>query len=154
MQKLQVKKLSPDARLPERNLPTDAGLDLFANESVFIPQGETRKIMTGIAVNIESGYRGQIKDRSSMAVKGLKCGAGVIDVGYNGDCSVVLHNFSHDHFNFDSVFGEYRKGYVVNKGDKIAQLVISKVETPAVEEVGQLWESERGIKGFGSSDKK
>ena len=145
MTKIKVFKLDPEAKTPTRNKKTDAGLDLYAAETVFIPVGTTGKVKTGVAIEVPEGYVGRISDRSGMASKGLIVGAGVIDTGYSGDHTVVLHNFSarqHEQF-YD--------GYMVQKGDKIAQLVVYPVETPEVEIVEQIWTSERGNTGWGSS---
>lgn len=156
MNKIKVFKLSPEAKTPSRNKKTDAGLDLYALETVFIPIGTTAKIPTGVAIEIPEGYVGRVCDRSGMALKGLIVGAGVIDTGYTGDCSVVLHNFNAK--TLTSLFleeGAYKPqeltGYMVNAGDKIAQIMIFKIETPEVEIVEELWISERGSSGFGSS---
>ena len=138
--KVKIFKLDKDAILPTRNKKTDAGLDLYAAENICIPLGTTKKVKTGIAIEIPIGYVGRISDRSGIASKGLIVGAGVIDAGYTGDHTVVLHNFSADGF------------YGVNKGDKIAQLIIYPVETPEIELVEELWISERGNNGWGSSN--
>lgn len=143
---VKVFKLHPDALIPTRNKITDAGLDLYALEDVFIPQGSTGKVKTGIAIEVPEGYVGRISDRSGMAAKGLIVGAGVIDAGYNGDHTVVLHNFSGS--NTDK---HIYVGYKVSKGDRIAQLVIYPIETPTVNLVHELWNSERGDSGWGSS---
>lgn len=145
MTKLDVKKLTPDAILPTRSNPMDGGLDLYANETVFIPLGHTAKIKTGIAAHINPGYVGLIQDRSSMALHGLRVGAGVIDAHYSGDLTVVLHNISCDMYSDPS-------GYCITKGDKIAQLLIQKIELPEVQEVNYSWDNVgRGSKGWGSS---
>jgi dUTP pyrophosphatase len=96
------------------------------------------KVKTGISLEIPEGYYGLILDRSSMGSKLIKTLGGVIDCGYRGDVTVCLMNLS-----FFS--------YVVKAGDKIAQIVINKVEFDDIEEVEELAESERGEKGFGSS---
>jgi dUTP pyrophosphatase len=146
MNQLKVKKLNENGKLPLRSNSTDAGLDLFASESVFIPHGSTAIVPTGISIETPSGYVSKIEDRSSMAAKGLRTGAGVVDSGYTGEIKVVIHNFS----NKDGSMSMNR-GYVVNKGDKIAQLLIYKVETPTTVEVQELGQSDRGFKGFGQS---
>lgn len=167
MIKLDVKKLNPEAKLPTRSNPNDAGLDLYALEDVFILQGKTARIPTGIAVHIHPGHVGLVRDRSGLASKGLIVGAGVVDAGYAGDVSVVLHNFSNGTDTHPSHFTHeysgpmtyssqartiYTPGYQVRKGDKIAQMLIQKIETPAVDEVSHDWDnSSRGKKGFGSS---
>lgn len=151
MRVLKVKKLSERATLPTRSFPNDAGLDLYASENVFIPAGETVKIPTDIAINIEPGYYAQIQDRSGCAAKGLRVGAGVVDAGYNGHMCVVMHNLNNTddrrpfHDDLD------RTGYKVKAGDRIAQLVVHKIELPTVEEVVEFEPSDRGNQGFNST---
>lgn len=145
MKNIKVYKLNSEATLPTRNKSADAGLDLYSLEDILIKVGTTVVVKTGVAINIPEGYMGKIEDRSSMAAKGLRTGGGVVDAGYSGDVSVVLHNFSGSNVTmFDGL-------YQIRRGDKIAQMVIHKVETPQVEEVDRLWSSERGLYGFGSS---
>lgn len=146
MENVKVFKLSPYATLPTRNKATDAGIDLYAVESTFIAVGKTVMIKTSVAIKIPEGYVGKIEDRSSLGAKGIRTGAGVIDAGYTGEVCVVLHNLN----NVDAS-SYHGRGYLVEKGQKIAQLLIYKVETPVVEEVDELWISERGSNGFGSS---
>lgn len=148
MKEIVVYKLHEDATIPTRNLPTDAGLDLYALEDTFIEVGTTATIKTGVTLNIHVGYSGRICDRSSMAKKGLTVGGGVIDAGYSGDFSVVLHNLTYTE---DSDIMHRLHGYWVRKGDKIAQLVIFPVVTPQPLEIASRWVSERSDKSFGSS---
>ena len=143
---LKVKKLNSEALLPTRNKPTDAGLDLYALEDTFIPLGETRTIDTGVAFETPVGFVTKIEDRSSLASKGLRTGAGVIDSGYTGPIKVVIHNLTNKDGSMNMV-----RGYIVHKGDKIAQALVYKVETPMVTEVSELASSDRNEKGFGSS---
>lgn len=143
---LKVKKLNSEAVLPTRNKPTDAGLDLYALEDTFIPLGETRTIDTGVAFETPVGFVTKIEDRSSLASKGLRTGAGVIDSGYTGPIKVVIHNLTNKDGSMNMV-----RGYIVHKGDKIAQALVYKVETPMVTEVSELASSDRNEKGFGSS---
>lgn len=146
MESVKIFKLSPLAKTPTRTNPTDAGLDLYAIESTFIGHGKTVVVKTGVAINIPNGFIGKIEDRSSLASKGLRTGAGVVDAGYTGEVGVVMHNIS----NVDAAL-HHGRGYLIEKGQKIAQVVIYKVETPQVEEVSELWSSDRGSNGFGSS---
>jgi dUTP pyrophosphatase len=150
MNTIKIKKLSSKAILPTRNVSTDAGLDLYAAESVFIPVGSTVKVSTDIVVNIEPGYFGLVCDRSSMGVKGLRTGAGVIDAGYNGHLCVVLHNLNNTSYN-EVIQDDLCTGYQIKVGDKIAQLIIQPISLPIVEEVNELSPTERGNNGFGSS---
>jgi dUTP pyrophosphatase len=136
---LKVKKLSPDAILPVRGTSRAAGYDLFATKSVIIAPHEKAPVSTDLAVQIPTGYYGRIAPRSGLAVKHfIDVGAGVIDEDYRGPVIVLLFNFSSDAFQ-------------VNKGDRIAQLLLEKIATPVVMEVGELDQTERGAGGFGST---
>ena len=148
MKTIQVFLRDERAIAPNRNKPTDAGLDLYSIEDKFIELGSTAVVRTGVSVNIPAGLVGKIEDRSSLASKGLRTGAGVVDTGYSGEVGVVLHNLT-SQLASDPIL--HRRGYQIRKGDKIAQLLVYDVETPAVEVVNNLWESERGASGFGSS---
>ena len=144
--KLQVKRLNENAILPTRAQFDDAGLDLYSSDSVFIPYGSSGKIPTGISVATPSGTYIQIADRSSMAVKGLRTGAGVVDSQFRGGLTVIIHNLNNA---TESYIGE--RGYWVKKGDKIAQMISIPILLPEVEEVSELSETSRGHNGFGSS---
>lgn len=150
-------KLSENATLPSRTHMTDAGLDLYSAEDVFIPVGSTQLVKTNIAMEIPEGFVGKIEGRSSMNLKGIMTSGGVIDSGYNGDLGVVLNNFSCKNDkdpNFDyHELPSLTMGYKIKKGDKIAQLLIYRIQTPEVVETKELWQSQRGNKGFGSSGK-
>lgn len=147
MKNLQVYKLNPEATLPTRNLSTDAGIDIYSAVDMFIPVHDNRIVTTGVAINVPDGYVGKIEDRSSMGKKGLRVGGGVIDAGYSGSLDIMLHNLSFD--SEHDFFGN--SGYFVKKGDKIAQMLVIKIELPEIVEVKELWKSERGSRGFGSS---
>lgn len=139
---IQVKRLTKDAQLPSqevRDIP-DAAWDLYANESMRIVGLGKQPVKTGIALAIPDGWYGNIRNRSGNAVKTpLMVDAGIIDPGYRGEIKVVLVNHS-----------EYP--YDINKGDKIAQILFGRI--PAVEfvEVQELASTDRGEKGFGSTD--
>lgn len=143
---MKVFKLNSTAKIPTRNLPTDAGVDIYASNYAFIPCGGTAMVSTSIAIQVPVGYVGKIEDRSSMAKKGLRIGAGVVDSGYSGEVAIVLHNLSNRDEHVSGV-----RGYLIQPGDRVAQLLLVKVETPQVEEVAELWTSDRGSNGFGSS---
>jgi len=136
---LKVKKLLKEAKLPVRKREGDAGLDLYSVEDVNLNPGEWKAIPTGIAVEIPKGYVGLIKDRSGLALKhALHCLAGVIDENYRGEIKVVVINLG-------------REKVFIQKGTRIAQLLLVpylKVEPVEVEELSN---TERGEKGFGSS---
>ncbi|MBV8710629.1 MAG: dUTP diphosphatase, partial [Solirubrobacterales bacterium] len=137
-----MRRLDARARLPTRAYPGDAGLDLYALEDGALGPGERASIRTGIAVEIPDGLAGLVLPRSGLAAKygiALVNAPGLIDAGYRGEVRVLLLNTD-------------RSGtFPISAGDRIAQLVLVKVQTPAVVEVGDLALSERGAGGFGSS---
>ncbi len=136
---LKIKKLSATAILPKYAHPHDAGMDLYASETVVILPQERTLIPTGLALSIPIGYVGLIWDKSGIATKhGLKTMAGVIDSGYRGEVKILLHNLSD-------------KSYTIVAGTKIAQMLIQPVEQKQIVEVEELDETERGEQGFGSS---
>ena len=136
---LKVKRLTDTAKLPEKAHQGDLGYDVFADEDKWIPYGEYRLISTGISVfNNTYRYGFIIKDRSSIAMKGLFTHAGVIDAGYTGEIKVFFHNVSNTSIK-------------IEKGDKIAQLIPTKVINFEVEEVEELFQTKRGDNGFGST---
>ncbi len=138
MKKLHVKKLTESAHPPERACAGDLGYDLFSAETVTIPSGGIGKIDTGIAVQFPEGYGGIIKDRSSIALKGLTVAAGVIDNGYRGEIVIILNNRS-------------KVDFVVEQGIKIAQMIPVKVVKWEIEVADELSDSVRGEGGFGST---
>lgn len=138
MKQINVKKLDKNADLPTRNNADDAGLDLYASEDVSYKPGDIIIVPTQVAMEIEPGYVGLVKDRSSVSKTKLKVTAGVVDAGYRGSVDVVFLNLSGEHG-------------CIRKGNKIAQLLIVPVATPVVREVNELSNTARGSKGFGSS---
>ena len=147
---LEVVLLSENAKAPTRSYALDAGLDLYAAEDLFISVNETKVVKTGVAIAVPEGYVGKIEDRSSMAAKGLRTGAGVVDSGYTGEVGIVIHNISNVSVK-DPIL--WRSGYTIKKGDKIAQMLIYKVERPSVTVVDSLSRSGRASNEFGSSGK-
>lgn len=140
--KIRVKKLSENAKLPEFAHRTDAGADLFSDEEIVLKPGERALVSTGVALEIPEGHAGLIWDKSGIASKhGLTTMAGVIDSGYRGEVKVLLINLSD-------------KEYKIDIGDKIAQILIQKIEHPEFEEAQELSSADRGEKGFGSTGKK
>ena len=141
MNTLQIKQLSPNATLPTRNFQTDSGLDIYAAEDTIVTHTHAVIIPTGIAINIPEGYEGTIRPRSGKSTKtNLRVVLGTIDAGYNAEIGVIADTLD-------------RSSYLVQRGEKIAQLVIQRVETPQLEIVDKFdTQSERGEKGFGSSD--
>ena len=141
MKTLQIKQLSPNATLPTRTHTTDSGLDIYASEDTIVTHTHAVIIPTGIAINIPPGYEGTIRPRSGKSSKtNLRVILGTIDAGYNSEIGIIADTLN-------------KSEYLVRKGEKIAQLVIQKVELPQLEIVDQFdTQSERGEKGFGSSD--
>lgn len=138
---IQVKKLHPDATLPNIAHPGDAGCDLYAVEEVVLNPGERGQVPTGLALELPQGYVALIWDKSGVSHKGgIKTLGGVIDSGYRGEYKIGVINLS------DQV-------YVFEKGHKVAQMLIQKVETPTFEEVTELSDTSRGEGGFGSTGK-
>ncbi len=140
---MRVKILDSDAILPKRATEGSVGYDLCSLYKITIPGHGTRAcIPTGISLVIPSGCYGRIAPRSGLALNfGINVGAGVIDPDYRGEIKVILFNHGENDF-------------VINQGDKIAQLILELVTTPEVIEVESLDETERGNQGFGSTDKK
>jgi dUTP pyrophosphatase len=139
---LRVRRLHPSARLPTRAHEGDAGLDLYALEPAELAPGERASLRTGIAVEIPAGQAGLVLPRSGLAARhgvALVNAPGLIDAGYRGEISVLLLNT------------DRLAAFTVAAGDRIAQLVLVRVETPEVAEVEELAVSERGVRGFGSS---
>ena len=134
-----------DLPLPARMSKMAAGMDLYANvkESVTIKRGERMRIPTGICIALPYGYEAQMRPRSGLALKhGITMlnSPGTIDADYRGELTALLINL-----------GE--ADYVVRRGDRVAQLVLAKVEMGVFEEADELPESDRGTSGFGSSGK-
>ena len=153
---MKVKKLHPNAKLPVRAESGSNGYDLFASEDVFVSIGETTIVPTGISIELEKTISGRlpvfkIEDRSSMAAKGLRTGAGIVDFSYRGEIKVVIHNLWADNRTKEQIFARKATGYQINKGDKIAQGLIYLTSVEDVEEVRDLSETERNGNGFGSS---
>jgi dUTP pyrophosphatase len=135
-----ILRVSPDAVLPTRAHPDDAGLDLYSLEDVTLEAGQGTVARTGIALALPIGHVGMVADRSSLAKRGVKTAGGIIDAGYRGEVHIVLRNLTH-------------QAIQLKKGERIAQLLILPVATPAVQEVSSLDETLRGQNGFGSTGK-
>ena len=137
-----VTKLDNDAVIPTYAKPGDAGADLYSISDLVLAPGERALVRTGLAIALPNGYVGLVHPRSGL---GLKNGIsvvntpGTIDAGYRGEIGVVLIN--HDLY----------ESFQVKKGDRIAQLVIQKVENADFKLVNQLPESERATGGYGST---
>lgn len=140
--RLKVKKLHPDAVVPRYALEGDAGMDLYSAEDAVLHPGERRSVSTGIAMKIPEGYVGLVWDKSGVSHKGgIKTLGGVIDSNYLGEYLIGLVNLGD-------------RDFEIEKGQKIAQILIQRVEVPETEEVDDFGiETERGEKRFGSTGK-
>jgi dUTP pyrophosphatase len=139
---VRVTRLDPRAKLPRRAYEHDAGLDLYALEPTRLGPGERTSVRTGIAVEIPAGQAGLVLPRSGLADRhgiALVNAPGLIDSGYRGELRVLLLNT------------DASSPFDVDEGDRIAQLVLVRIEAPEIEEVDELAGSERGGGGFGSS---
>jgi len=137
-----VQRLDAGVPMPSRPHPGDAGLDLHAAEDVSLKPGERASVPTGIAVAIPEGCAGFVVPRSGLAAKhgiGVVNAPGLIDSGYRGEIRVLLVNL------------DQNEAFELRRGERIAQLVIQRVEEATLREVGELPPSARGEGGFGST---
>ena len=125
--------------MPKRAHPTDAGLDLRSRWSMLVPAHDSAEFDTGVHIELPSGWYGKIESKSGLNINhGIVSCGGVIDEEYTGSIMVKLYNLS----DFD---------YIVEAGDKIAQLVIMPYLAPELDLVDKLDETDRGDDGFGST---
>lgn len=137
-----ITRLDPDAVLPARAHPGDAGYDLVAIESKVLAPGDRVAIRTGVAIALPDGYVALVHPRSGLALRhGVTVvnAPGTVDAGYRGEIKVLLVNL------------DPRNDVVIDKGERIAQLVVQRVEMVAWEHVAELPGSHRGGGGFGST---
>lgn len=162
---LKFVKLSENAIVPCYGRVGDAGLDLFTAEAVILNPGETCVIPTDIAIQLPPGYEAQVRPRSGISLKGVDCEKvievydttksfednfhcraylrvqlGTVDSNYRGNIGIITYN-------------QETYPVLVPQGTKLAQLVVSPVINVELVETGKLNETERGEKGYGSSDK-
>jgi dUTP pyrophosphatase len=140
--RLRYALLCPDARPPTRAHPGDAGLDLYAAEPARLEPGGRASVGTGIAIALEDGQAGLVLPRSGLAARHgvtLANAPGLIDAGYRGEVRVLLLNTARD------------RAFSVAVGDRIAQLMVLRVEAPRLEPADDLGATARGHGGFGSS---
>lgn len=136
---LKVKKLHLDAKVPSYGHVGDAGIDMYAVERTSLKPGERVAIKTGIALEIPEGYVGLVWDKSGLSIKkGLKTLGGVIDSGYRGEIMIGMINLG-------------VQEHIFEKGDRVAQILIQKVEQCVIAEVAELGQTVRGESGFGST---
>lgn len=141
MLELKIKKINQAAKLPEYAHEGDAGLDLFSVDDVIILPGESKLIKTGIQIELPRDTEAQVRPRSGLALKNqitVLNTPGTIDEGYRGEVGVILINHGKQQFH-------------VEKGMKIAQMVIKPVLKVTVKEVEELTDTTRGEGGFGST---
>lgn len=143
--KIYIRRLKQNhpVSLPQYMTEGSSGMDLFASleEEVLLQPGERRLIPTGVSVAIPEGFEGQVRPRSGLAIQkgiGLVNGPGTIDSDYRGEVGVVLINFG------DAPF-------TIRNGERIAQMIISRVFRPVLEEVDELPPTKRQEGGFGST---
>ncbi|CAI5742452.1 unnamed protein product [Hyaloperonospora brassicae] len=136
---LRVKKLSPQAILPSRGSSLAAGLDLSAAYDAIIPAGSKGLVKTDLAIAVPECCYARVAPRSGLALKNfIDTGAGVIDADYRGNVGVLLFNHSTEDF-------------VIKRGDRVAQLILEKIEYPKIQEVDEMDKTARGAGGFGST---
>lgn len=140
--KIKVKKLKEDAKLPTKGHPGDAGMDFYAMEDIIFLAGKQTRVHTGVAIEIPEGYVGLIWDKSSVSFNmGLKVMGGVIDASYRGEIIMNLLNVGD-------------KEVKMEKGQKVAQMIIQKFEDCDIVEVSELSDTVRGVGREGSTGHK
>ena len=138
---LQIERINEDAVIPRRANPTDSGLDLCCVSDVFLSPGEKELIHTGWKMSVSPGYEIQIRPRSGLSLKTdlvISNSPGTVDSGFLGEVCVIIKNTGKD-------------PYFIKKYDRIAQMVIAKVELLTPNVVDKLKETDRGEGGFGST---
>ena len=165
---VKIKRLRSDAVVPKYAYDGDAGFDLVAVKDVIIEPGETKLVPTGLAVELPPGYELQIRPRSGVTLKTkLRVQLGTVDSSYRGEIGVIIDNIAPVYLangwgpalkgkayliDGSKTDGNFVHGtYIIRKGDRIAQAVISAVPRVSFVEVDELSESKRGTGGFGSS---
>ncbi|WP_232719430.1 dUTP diphosphatase [Gordonia metallireducens] len=139
---IAVRRLDPDLPLPTRAHPGDAGVDLCSTIDLELPAGRRQLVGTGIAIALPFGTVGLIHPRSGLAARaGLSIvnTPGTIDAGYRGEIKVCLINLDPE------------QSITISRGDRIAQLIVQRVELPDFVEVDELDDTSRGDGGYGSS---
>ena len=170
---LNFKKLSPTAITPTKAHTTDAGFDLYADEEVILTYGETAAIKTNIAIELPEGYVADVRPRSGLTLNtGLRVHYGTVDSGYRNGIGIICENVSSKYARHSDAcavvllsVGEEYKDYLtdraneyedksivtIERGQKIAQLVILPIPEIELTEVNELSDSDRGVNGFGST---
>ena len=141
---VKFRRIDPSAELPTYAHPGDAGMDIRSIEELTIDPGARALVHTGLVMVLPPGYEAQVRPRSGLAIKkgiGVLNSPGTIDADYRGEVCVILVNLSSEEF-------------VVEDGERIAQMVIARHEQAEWQEVEVLEETERGAGGFGHTGKK
>ena len=140
-QLIKFKKLYEDVTLPNYAHKEDAGMDIYSNEETVIKSGSWGLVKTGFCMELPSGYEAQVRSKSGLALKSgifVLNSPGTVDENYRGEVGVILMNVS-------------KEDYIISKNQKIAQMVINKVEHFETIEVKEVSETDRGEGGFGST---
>lgn len=139
---IKVKKLHKDAKLPTHGHPGDASIDFYSLETIVFPPLGQQRVPTGVAIEIPEGHVGLIWDKSSISFnKGLKIMGGVIDAGFRGELVMSLFNTKNEEI-------------ILEKGHKVAQMIIQKFEHCDILEVSELSSTVRGEGREGSTGEK
>ncbi len=136
---MKVRLLTSTAKVPCRMSAGAAAYDIYADDDIIIESQFRKLVSTGISIEIPSNVYAQLAPRSSLAVKEIDVGAGVIDSDYRGEVKVLLINNS-------------TKDFVVRKGDRIAQMILKMIYLPDIEVVKELSTTIRNDGGFGSTN--
>ena len=136
---MEIVLINDDAIIPTRASKRSAGLDLYSDTDVDIDINSIKKVNTGIRVSLPENTYGSIRDKSSLAAKGILTLGGVIDNDYTGEIIVIMTSLI--------------KPIKIKKGQKIAQLIVSNISYPEIKKVKYLKKTERNDKGFGKMDK-
>ena len=136
---VKIKKLDPEATMPEYAHPGDAAFDVFALKDKIVPARGRAIISTGFAMEFPAGYVALVWDKSGLATKfGLTTLAGVMDSSYRGEIKIIVYNTDDQDYTFRA-------------GEKMAQVLIQPVERATITEVSELSDTTRGASGFGST---
>ena len=136
---MEIVLINKNASIPTRASKGSAGLDLYSSIDVNIEVSSIKKVNTGICISLPKKSYGSIRDKSSLASKGLLTLGGVIDKDYTGEIIVIMTSLT--------------EPIKIKKGQKIAQLIVSNITYPKIKKVKYLKETERNDKGFGEMDK-
>lgn len=142
--KVLIKRLDPDLPLPSYAKPGDAGADLYSRIDIELSPGERKLIPTGIAIALPPGFAAFVHPRSGRAIKeglGMVNAPGTVDAAYRGELQVILINY------------DVKTPIIIKRGERIAQLIIQKIEHAEFVELEELPGSSRGSDGFGSTGK-